>query len=107
MQRQTKKNFSKGQNKLLWQHYYQDNQRDSESKSTQQKEELIRSIAKYEKIRFLRGIPVTIFTQEFRKAEYERSEYTTDKTKIICAGNNHYLFWDFPEQIAAEIIKLI
>ncbi|KRN26874.1 hypothetical protein IV36_GL001453 [Liquorilactobacillus mali] len=107
MQRQTKKNFSKEQNKLLWKHYYQDDQRDSESKSAQQQEELIQSVSKYEKIRFSQEIPVTIFTQKFRKEEYERSEYTTDKTKIICVGDNHYLFWDFPEQVAAEIIKLI
>ncbi|MFT8478056.1 MAG: alpha/beta hydrolase [Liquorilactobacillus sp.] len=106
MQNQTKKNFSKEQDKLLWQHYYQNDQRHSEVKDAQKQKELIQSVVNYDNIRFHRAAPSVIFTQKYRKAEYERSEYITDRTKIICLGNNHYFFWDFPEEIAKKIIRL-
>ncbi|AUJ29681.1 alpha/beta fold hydrolase [Liquorilactobacillus hordei] len=106
MQNQTRKNFSKEQDKLLWQHYYQDDLRHSEVRDAQKQKELMQSIVNYDDIRFHRTTPSVIFTQKYRKAEYGHSEYITDRTKIVCLGDNHYFFWDFPEEITKEIIRL-
>ncbi|MFT8949731.1 MAG: hypothetical protein ABGA11_05115, partial [Liquorilactobacillus hordei] len=105
MQNQTRKNFSKEQDKLLWQHYYQDDLRHSEVRDAQKQKELMQSIVNYDDIRFHRTTPSVIFTQKYRKAEYGHSEYITDRTKIVCLGDNHYFFWDFPEEITKEIIR--
>ena len=50
-------------------------------------------------------IPVFIFTEAYRQKEYERSEYNNRKAKIIPLGTFHYIQWEYPEEIAQEIIS--
>lgn len=52
-------------------------------------------------------IPVIIFTEAYRQKEYERSEYNNQKAKIIPLGTFHYIQWEYPEEIAQEIISAI
>lgn len=50
-------------------------------------------------------VPVTIFTEAYRQKEYERSEYNNQNAKIIPLGTFHYIQWEYPEEIAQEIIS--
>lgn len=49
-----------------------------------------------------------IFTEAYRKAEYQRSEYFNHnpRTKIITLGTFHYLQWECPQQINQIILQL-
>ncbi|WP_281828528.1 alpha/beta fold hydrolase [Lactobacillus amylolyticus] len=107
MKKQSEKNFTKKQYADLWQHFYEDDQRDSNKQQQQQVQAFMNEITKMNASKFPVKLKSKIFTEKYREDEYKRSEYYTKQTEIISLGDNHYLYWDYPAEIAQKIQELV
>lgn len=107
MKKQSEKSFTKKQHADLWQHFYEESKRDSDKQYQQQSEVFMTDLPKMNDSKFSTNMEVRIFTEKYRENEYKRSEYYTKQTEIISVGDNHYLHWDYPTEIAQKIQNLV
>ena len=107
MKKQSEKNFTKKQFEDLWQHFYEDDQRDNDQQQQQQTQSFMNEITEMNESKFSVNLKSKIFTEKYREDEYKRSEYYTKQTEIISLGDNHYLYWDYPVEIEQKIQELL
>ncbi|WP_308554746.1 alpha/beta hydrolase [uncultured Lactobacillus sp.] len=60
-------------------------------------------------IKLVDTILAVLITEEYRKAEYKRSEYFSNNanSKVILLGESHYIHFEYPKEIADIVKKTI
>lgn len=99
-------NFSKSLADEIWQTHLLDEARENEIIEEKHRENWVETITQYSEIMFPKTLPSILISQSFRANEYRRSEYYTDNSVVIPAGDFHQIHWEHPD-IVARAIKTI
>lgn len=98
--------FTPEENKKFWNTTEQNAQRFDEKANNNSQAALENDSYWKSKTKIANDIPTILITEEYRKKEYERSEYFSNNSnsKVISLGDFHYIHFEYPKEIA-DIIK--
>lgn len=99
-------NFPKSLADEIWQTHILDEAREDEVVEEKHRDNWIETIKQYSEIMLPKTLPSILISQSFRANEYRRSEYYTDNSVVVSAGNFHQIHWEHPD-IVARAIKTI